>query len=52
MTVVVKKVPNFLRGIVKLIFGIKNWYIRIRKNEKIKDKKRMNLMIHSFFTIP
>ena len=24
MTVVVKKVPNFLRGIVKLIFGIKD----------------------------
>ena len=25
MTVVVKKVPKFLRGFVKLIFGIKEW---------------------------
>jgi hypothetical protein len=24
MTIVVKKVPKFLRGFVKLIFGIKN----------------------------
>jgi len=27
MTIVVKKVPKFLRGFVKLIFGIKDWYI-------------------------
>ena len=31
MKIVVKKVPKFLRGFVKLIFGIKDWYIRKRK---------------------
>lgn len=32
MKIVVKKVPKFLRGFVKLIFGIKdeNWYIEIK----------------------
>ena len=27
MTIVVKKVPKCLRGIVKLLFGIKSWKI-------------------------
>ena len=36
MKIVVKKVPKFLRGFVKLIFGIKDekWYIeKIQKNK-------------------
>ena len=31
MTIVVKKVPKFLRGFVKLIFGIKEWLLRKQK---------------------
>ena len=31
MTIVVKKVPKCLRGIVKLLFGIKDkWYIGVK----------------------
>lgn len=30
MTVVVKKVPKFLRGFVKLIFGIKDEKVNIK----------------------
>lgn len=44
MTIVVKKVPKCLRGIVKFLFKIKDWYI-IATNQ---GKKHLNIYFRCF----
>lgn len=45
MTIVVKKVPKCLRGIVKLLFGIKEKWHKKSKNIKIVIKMQKRLLI-------
>ena len=38
MTIVVKKVPKAFRGIIKFIFGIKEWYKKGKSKMEIKRR--------------
>ena len=59
MTIVVKKVPKAFRGIIKFIFGIKEWYKKGKSKMEIKrrmlffpvifDTKKESLLIKLFF---
>ena len=59
MTIVVKNVPKAFRGIIKFIFGIKEWYKKRKSKMEIKrrmlfspvifDTKKESLLIKLFF---
>jgi len=45
MKIVVKKVPKFLRGFVKLVFGIKENTEEEEKDKKEKNKEKEKIRI-------